>query len=204
MNEQIYLKNRRNRNFKRRKKVINLFDIPKKSKILDFGCGAGFDLECFKQLGYKNLVGIDYSKNFISKIKEFEVYCRDAHHTQFKDNSFDVVFASAILHHMHFYEAFVEIKRILKSRGLLCFKENRKSICRTILKIMCFSFLANYSKFLMNRRNGYISEAKEYWITEYWLRNQKLILITLKALGFKILFVKKTLFGIIVKARLEK
>ena len=47
----------------------------------------------------------------------------DAEHTNFPDNSFDVVTGSAILHHLNIENCYQELHRILKKDGHAVFKE---------------------------------------------------------------------------------
>ncbi|PIQ98851.1 MAG: hypothetical protein COV66_13180 [Nitrospinae bacterium CG11_big_fil_rev_8_21_14_0_20_45_15] len=47
----------------------------------------------------------------------------DAHHLQFEDNSFDLVFGGAILHHLNMVTALNEINRVLKPGGRILFVE---------------------------------------------------------------------------------
>jgi SAM-dependent methyltransferase len=47
----------------------------------------------------------------------------DANDLQFEDNSFDLVFGDAILHHLDFVKALDEIKRVLKPHGKMVFTE---------------------------------------------------------------------------------
>ena len=47
----------------------------------------------------------------------------DAHHLDFPDESFDLVFGRAILHHLDFETAIKEVKRVLKRGGHAAFAE---------------------------------------------------------------------------------
>jgi ubiquinone/menaquinone biosynthesis C-methylase UbiE len=47
----------------------------------------------------------------------------DANNLQFADNSFDMVFGDAILHHLDFTRALDEIKRVLRPNGRILFTE---------------------------------------------------------------------------------
>lgn len=47
----------------------------------------------------------------------------DAHSLDFEENSFDVVFGKAILHHLDYAVALDEIKRVLKPGGIMVFME---------------------------------------------------------------------------------
>jgi SAM-dependent methyltransferase len=47
----------------------------------------------------------------------------DANNLEFEDNSFDMVFGDAILHHLDFVRALDEIKRVLRPNGRILFCE---------------------------------------------------------------------------------
>jgi len=52
-----------------------------------------------------------------------EFLIMDAHKLDFEDNSFDVVFGKAILHHLDYWIALDEIERVLKPGGTMVFME---------------------------------------------------------------------------------
>lgn len=110
------------------REIFKLFEEtvqPKKGEIVvDMGCGTGEFSEKLKE--YNLLVtGIDISKKSIEHCKEkfraeknmrFEV--QDIERTSCKDNSVDIVFLGAILHHFPNREkVFKEARRILKKGG---------------------------------------------------------------------------------------
>lgn len=107
--------------------IYGVNDILKKiknAKILDIGCGSGYLLKRLKQLGFKNLYGIDASKRNIKKIKDKEIKCICGDITKkitFENKFFDVVFAVAVLEHLmknDLNKVLGEINRILKNGGL--------------------------------------------------------------------------------------
>lgn len=52
-----------------------------------------------------------------------QFHVMDAHRLEFEDDSFDVVFGKAILHHLDYAVALEEIRRVLKPGGVLVFME---------------------------------------------------------------------------------
>jgi SAM-dependent methyltransferase len=52
-----------------------------------------------------------------------EFHLMDAHKLEFDDSSFDVVFGSAILHHLNLTTALDEVRRVLRPSGVIVFKE---------------------------------------------------------------------------------
>ena len=45
-------------------KLINLYKLKKKDLIVDIGCSDGTLLNCFKKLGYKNVVGVEPTNTY--------------------------------------------------------------------------------------------------------------------------------------------
>lgn len=82
-----------------------LKDIPKDSSILEVGTNIGLQLECLKSLGFSHLTGFDIQIEAVrrakSRIAGIEVLQSSALELPFKDNSFDLVFTSGVLIHIH-------------------------------------------------------------------------------------------------------
>jgi len=114
------------------KRFINewMSDIPKSHKILDIACGDGVGLKYFKELGYTDMVGIEYEKEKSLNASKygFPVYNFDMHdlHVELNglhgcaDDFFDVVYSSHTLEHSYNPVIVVsEFKRVLKPGGKL-------------------------------------------------------------------------------------
>jgi len=96
---------------------------------LDYCCGNGeVALEMAKR-GAKKVVGIDISEVAVKNAQELaklqgvadicEFKVMDAEHTEFSDNTFDVIHEYGALHHLDLPAAFTELARILKPEGKL-------------------------------------------------------------------------------------
>ncbi len=94
---------------------------------LDYCCGNGeVALEMAKR-GAKKAIGIDLSPVAIDNAKKLaeshgvsdrcEFRVMDAEHTEFADNTFDVIHEYGALHHLELKTAFSELSRILKPSG---------------------------------------------------------------------------------------
>ena len=95
-------------------------------KFLDFGCGDGNSAKHFNKLMPKSsYYGIDVSAKSIevAKSKEYKNSCFESfngHQIPFEDNTFDVIFAANVFHHIDFELhniLFKEIRRVLKKGG---------------------------------------------------------------------------------------
>ena len=106
--------------------VIELLnkDIPLEGRtVLDIGCGTGAWTSLFQKFNCPNLVGVDFSRAMIKKAEKkypqlsfFEMTAEDL--SDFKDNQFDIVTASYVLHGIKEDERkkiLLEMKRIAKN-----------------------------------------------------------------------------------------
>lgn len=101
--------------------------ISKDSKILDVGCGYGRTLNELYCSGYKNLYGIDFSKNMIERGKKQYPYInlklKQDKSIEFEDDYFDsvIIFAvlTCIIDDNEQLLLINEIKRVLKPGGII-------------------------------------------------------------------------------------
>lgn len=93
--------------------------------VADIGCGGGIYSIAWAQLGAKQVIGIDFSKEMVAAASEKAQEFKQIHFQQGRsdasglpDQSVDIVFEKALIHHLSEYEpTFLEAKRILKSGG---------------------------------------------------------------------------------------
>jgi ubiquinone/menaquinone biosynthesis C-methylase UbiE len=98
--------------------------IPDHSKVLDFGCGNMFtSQEILKIRPNLHITGIDVIKDQnlddeFFKDKRLDFSLLQAKELPFPDNTFDITFALAVLHHTEDPEFYLsELKRVTKSTG---------------------------------------------------------------------------------------
>jgi len=97
------------------------YKLPKRSKILDLGCGRGEFLRGFIRCGL-NGYGVDQSTIAKSVCPEAEILQSDLKNEPlpYNDNSFDAIFSKSVLEHFYYPEKLVmEIHRIVKPGGLV-------------------------------------------------------------------------------------
>lgn len=106
-----------------RKKFLSYF--PKKSRILDLGCGPGRDAQYFSALGY-SVVGVDLSQAMLMKAKTvapLATFSRmDFTHLRFAPHSFEGVWFEAGLlcvPKKYHRKVLLTISTILKANGVL-------------------------------------------------------------------------------------
>jgi SAM-dependent methyltransferase len=98
---------------------VSKVNINKKTKVLDIGCGTGFSLEYFLEIGanLKNILGIDVSKEMlkIAKSKKFNVYeIGFLNLEKLLPKKFDVIISISALQWMLTNKQEMEIKNQLK------------------------------------------------------------------------------------------
>jgi ubiquinone/menaquinone biosynthesis C-methylase UbiE len=107
---------------KRYEHACEMLKMDKKDKVLEIGCGVGYQIpEIVKRC--KNYTGIDFSKKSIElckTIKNVRLIVADAHNLPFKKSCFDAVLLIDVLENLHNPEkALREIRRVLKDKGKL-------------------------------------------------------------------------------------
>jgi SAM-dependent methyltransferase len=106
-----------------------LGDVREKT-VLDFGCGSGENLIPLRRRG-ANVIGIDISPDLIQLAQQrvdaagVKVTLRvgSAYQTGLPDESVDVVFSMALVHHLDLRRLRQEIFRILRPGGIFIMKE---------------------------------------------------------------------------------
>jgi SAM-dependent methyltransferase len=104
-------------------RLLRRLDISYSSKIIDLGCSGGLLIDFLKKKGYRNIFGIDISREAILECRKNgikDTFVRNCINTKFKDEEFDILIASDILEHIETdSEALEEWNRILKTNGIL-------------------------------------------------------------------------------------
>ena len=103
----------------------------KRKTVLDYGCGSGTITQKIANSNPFRLNGIDISEVSINKAideakklnLQIEYTVDNCEKTKFKENTFDLIFGSGILHHLNLDKAVSEINRILKIQGEMVFVE---------------------------------------------------------------------------------
>lgn len=99
--------------------------------VLEAMCGSGETTAYLLNHGAK-VIGLDVSQTEIDKFKDrwpaADGVCSSIFETNFEDESLDIVVVVGGLHHLHPHlsDAIVEMHRILKTGGYLCFAEPHK------------------------------------------------------------------------------
>jgi ubiquinone/menaquinone biosynthesis C-methylase UbiE len=153
-------------------------------KILDLGCGAGENSVYFAKKG-AHCVAADYSPGMVeiaTKLAakngvEIEGAIVNAMALDFDDNSFDIVYAANLLHHLPEPEACIrEMYRVLKPGGKACFWDPLKhnpiiNIYRRIATSVRTEgeqpIDINIIKFVRSQFDGV--EVDTFWLATLWI-----------------------------------
>jgi SAM-dependent methyltransferase len=99
--------------------------------ILEYGCGDGENTVVLAKRGAK-IIALDISPELLERAKErldingcngVEVLVGSAHELPLPDQSVDIIFGMAILHHLDLEIASREVRRVLKKGGRAIFQE---------------------------------------------------------------------------------
>lgn len=109
--------------------LIKLGMIKRGIKVLEIGCGTGVFTKKIAETG-ADIVAIDISSDLINSAKKklqgypnVSFYVSDVENLNLKENIFDSVVGSSILHHLNLNPALLEIRRVLKRGGRFVFTE---------------------------------------------------------------------------------
>jgi ubiquinone/menaquinone biosynthesis C-methylase UbiE len=101
-------------------RIINDADLSDKQKILDVGCGQGYGMLKFKELGCTDIQGITLSEEDVKASTDQGFVCtqQDMSFTDFDDESFDFLFVRHALEHSPYpLLTLKEFNRIIKAGG---------------------------------------------------------------------------------------
>ena len=163
--------------------ISHLGDLAGK-RLLDLGCGAGENSVYFARQG-AHCVAADYSPGMVEVALKLaaangvtvEGQTANAMQLSFPDNSFDLVYASNLLHHLPEPEVCIrEMHRVLKPGGKACFWDPLRhnpainlyrriaTAVRTEDEMPLHINITNYVKSLFSR-----TEYDTFWIATLWI-----------------------------------
>lgn len=183
-----------------------------KENFLEIGCGNGFMLQEALRLGFKNVKGIEPSKDAISfadnEIKNF-IKHGIFDENQIENEKYDLVFIAMIIEHVVDSNKFLEsIYKVLKPGGIvICVCHNERHFLAKILKekhpIINDEHVAVFNEKALNlifKKNKFLDvkvrNLKNYYSLSYWLKMMPIPIIIKNLLNKTImLFFKKLILG---------
>jgi len=116
-------------------------------RVLDVGCGTGFNVEYLRNNGYSHVVGLDFSTEaliFCQSRKLSHLVCGDGTRSPLRHESFDVIMALDLIEHLDDdVQALQECARLLRPNGSL------------ILFVPAFNFLWSLQDEVSQHRRRY-------------------------------------------------
>lgn len=106
---------------------IFLEHLPSSGPILEAGCGLGYYVIYYQELGYQ-IYGLEWVSEVLRRTKRYRpdagVLGGDVHHLPFKNKTFKMVFSGGVLEHFELgpSQALREAHRVLDDDGLLLVK----------------------------------------------------------------------------------
>lgn len=146
-----WYKARRNIIFDSFKRVVAIYQNP---KILDIGCGTGFNIAYLHQLGYHQVLGLDFSPDALEygRARQLnELICGDAEKLPVHPDCCDIVLTLDIIEHLKDDRgALSEIFRVLRPGGTL------------IVFVPAFQFLWSFQDEISHHQRRYtVRELRE-------------------------------------------
>jgi SAM-dependent methyltransferase len=145
--------------------MIEEYHIKPGDKILDIGCGKGFQLfELTKLIPGLKVHGIDISSYAIDNCKDELKDCLqigNANNLPFPDNYFDFVFSINTLHNLHNYDldkSLREMERVGKKNKYICVESYRNEIEKVNLmywQVTCQAFCCPEEWLWWFKQTGY-------------------------------------------------
>ena len=150
------------------KAMIEHYGLRSGDKVLDIGCGKGFQLyELTQLLPGLEVSGIDLSEYAIKNGKEElrdHLQVGNATQLPFPDKYFDYVFSINTLHNLYIYEldaALREMERVSKKNKYLCVESYRNEVEKTNLlywQVTCESFYTPEEWKWFFEKTGYLGD----------------------------------------------
>ena len=103
--------------------LTNKLRLKKTIKILDAGCGTGYVAEVLNKLNYKNITGIDFSKEMLTIARSKKIYkkliCQSLNEKiELRSKQFELIICTGVLTSGHVGpSAMYELVRLVKPQG---------------------------------------------------------------------------------------
>lgn len=105
--------------------IQQYIELNKATKLLDVGCGNGFFTYYFDKIC--DVSGVDYSEKMLSLNPVKKTFLMDAADLKFENNSFDIVFCHALLHHVNDIDRVVSEMRRVSKKYIVIIEPNRNN-----------------------------------------------------------------------------
>ncbi len=100
-------------------------ELDSTTKVLDVGCGNGFFMYYFDRIC--DVHGVDFSEKMLAINPVKKTSLMDAENLRFDNNSYDVVFCHALLHHVDHIDRVVREMRRVSRKHVVLLEPNRSN-----------------------------------------------------------------------------
>ncbi len=148
------------------KEVSKIITFSKKTKLLDIGAGNGFFTFYFDKIC--DVCGIDSSEKMLEMNPVKKTCQMDARRLKFKDNSFDVVFCHAVLHHIQEMDSVIQEMKRVSGKYVVIMEPNRNNLLMFIFSAIvkeerqALKFSLSFLKRLIKKNGLNIIDAFSY------------------------------------------
>lgn len=165
----------------RRKRLRRLVRCATDERLVEIGCGDGLNLAILVGLGFRRVIGLEYSVELLALSSHRPVVAGDGQLLPLRSGVVGTLFVDNVLHHLPDYAAGAgEIARVLRPGGRLFCIEPRPGWPRRLLDAMTFSPLSRLSRYLRSRRQ---TIAEEWDLYSRWLREHRVMEDLLQGAG---------------------
>jgi ubiquinone/menaquinone biosynthesis C-methylase UbiE len=147
-------------------KILGYIDVNENSSLLDVGCGNGFFSYYWEQK--LDTTAVDYSEKMLALNPVKKKALMSADDLQYDDDTFDVVFCHALLHHVEDIDkVIIEMKRVSK-KYVVILEPNRNNPLMFLFSLLvkeerkALKFSLRYNKKMMVRNGLKIIKAFSY------------------------------------------
>lgn len=146
--------------------IKKIIQINKENTLLDVGCGNGFFIYYFDTIC--QTTGVDYSEKMIELNPIKDKHIMDANNLEFEDNSFDIVFCHALLHHIENIDKVIQEMRRVSKKYIVILEPNRNNPLMFLFSLIvkeerkALQFSLSYLKKVVSRNKLKIIDAFSY------------------------------------------
>lgn len=105
--------------------IMHYVILKRQTRLLDVGCGNGFFSFYFDKIC--DAYGVDYSKKMLQANPVKKTRLMDVNDLKFENNSFDVVFCHALLHHVENIDRVIQEMRRVSRKYVIILEPNRNN-----------------------------------------------------------------------------
>lgn len=144
-------------------------NLTHRTRLLDVGCGNGFFTFYFDKIC--DVYGVDYSEKMLQMNPIKKTFLMDASNLKFEDNSFDIVFCHALLHHVENIDRVIKEMRRVSKRYVIILEPNRNNPLMFLFSLIkkeernALKFSLRYLRGIVNKNDLHIVTSFSYGTT---------------------------------------